>query len=265
MPGTILVRETLRRVSTLLQDISPQFINYPEREAVDALNDAHLAIAKFLPGASSRNDAVRLKPGTLQSIESIAPAYCKPGDGSTPVDPIMGVNFLGINRNMGADGLTPGRIVRVVDQDILDLQDEDWHLPSRAKTAVQCFTFDPRLPMYFSVSPPVHASTQVWVQLQFNAQPLRIPNTGAPGSEIYLASGSNAETIKIRDEFIDDLVNYVVARANMKDAEWADGNKATYFTNLFLGSLNAKVTANTGTNPNLKRLPLAPEPVAQAS
>ena len=51
----------------------------------------------------------------------------------------------------------------------------------------------------------------------------------------------------------------------MKDAEWADGNKATYFANLFLGSLNAKVQVLTGTNPNLKRLPMAPEPIGAAA
>lgn len=265
MPGTILVREALRRVSKLLQDISPQYIKYPEQEAVDALNDAHLAIAKFLPSAASRNDAIKLKPGTLQSLESIAQGDCKPGDGSTPAATILGVALLGVSRNMGSDGLTPGRVVRVIDQHMLDLQDPDWHLASRAKTAIQCFTFNPQLPLYFNVTPPVHASTAVWAQIQYNAQPLRIPNTGLPSSELYLADGASTETIKVRDEFIDDLVNYVVARANMKEAEWADGNKATYFTNLFLSSLNAKVHVLTGTNPNLKRLPFSPEPIGAAS
>ena len=67
------------------------------------------------------------------------------------------------------------------------------------------------------------------------------------------------------DEYIDDLVNYIVARANMKPVEWADGNKAAYFTSLFTGSLNAKVVAVTGNNPNLTRLPFAPEPVGRAN
>jgi hypothetical protein len=265
MPGTILVREALRRVSKLLQDISPQFINYPEQEAVDALNDAHLAIAKFLPSAASRVDAVKLVPGTQQSIETILAASCKPGDGSTPAAPIYGVSLLGVRRNMGADGLTPGRIIRVVDQEVLDAQDADWHLAARAKTAVQVYTYDPLTPLYFSVSPPVHASTAVWVTVAYNAQPIRIPNTGTPGAELYLADGASSATIQIRDEFIDDLVNYVVARANMKDAEWADGNKASYFAGLFLGSINAKVQVLTGTNPNLKRLPMAPEPIGAAA
>lgn len=266
MPGTILVREALRRVSVLLQDIRPtQFVKYPESEAVDALNDAHLAIAKFLPGAASRVDAVRLVPGTLQSIESIPSAFVRPGDGSTPAVPVIGINLLGLRNNMGADGQTPGRVIRVIDADTQDLQDGDWHLASRASTTILGYTYDPLTPLYFHVTPPVHASTQVWVRMAYNAQPLRIPNTGTPGSELYLASGSSTATIQVRDEFIDDLVNYVVARANMKDVEWADGNKAQFFQSLFLGSLNSKVQAVSGSNPNLKRLPLMPEPMAAAS
>lgn len=266
MAGTILVREALRRVSVLLQDISPQFINFPESQAVDALNDAHLAISKFLPSAASRYDDIRLKPGTRQSIETIAIDHCKPGDGSTPSQAVRGVGFMGLTRNMGADGLTPGTVIRLIDREMLDAADPDWHLQSRQATAVKCVMFDPLMPLHFDVYPPVHATTPVWASMKFNAQPLRIPNTGTPGGgELYLATGASTETIQIRDEFIDDLVNYVVARANMKDAEWADGNKATYFTNLFLGSLNAKVAVMTGTNPNLKRLPMAPEPLAAAA
>lgn len=265
MPGTILVREALRRVSKLLQDINPQFVKYPEQEAVDALNDAHLVIAKFVPSAASRVDAVKLAPGSQQSIERILAANCKPGDGSTPAVPIYGIALLSIRRNMGADGLTPGRAVQLVDQKTLDLQDADWSLASRAKTVVQGYSFDPLTPLYFNAIPPVHASTPVWVTMAYNAQPIRIPNTGTPGAELYLSDGASTATIQIRDEFLDDLVNYVVARANMKEAEWADGNKAAYFANMFLASLNAKVQVLTGTNPNLKRLPMAPEPIGAAA
>lgn len=256
MSGTILVREALRRVSVLLQDISPQFVKYPESQAVDALNDAHLAIAKFLPSAAARYDDIKLKPGTRQTIETIAPADCKPGNGTTPTQPIKGVGFLGLTHNMGSDGLVAGSVIRLIDAEMLDAADPDWRSMARAATAVKCAMFDPVMPLYFDVYPPVHATTPVWVAAKFNAQPLRIPNTGTPGGgELYAASGTSTATIEVRDEFIDDLVNYVVARANMKDAEWADGNKATYFTNLFLGSLNAKVQAMTGTNPNIKMLP----------
>jgi hypothetical protein len=265
MPGTVLVREALRRVSTLLQDIDPQFTNFPESEAVDALNDAQMAVASLLQGAGTRSDAIRLKPGAQQSIETISPLDCRPGDGSIQTTPVYGIAFMGLYRNMGADGFTPGRAITVVDQDKLDAQDPDWALASRARTSLLTYCHNPLLPLVFQVSPPVHATTPVWVQAQFSAQPARIPAGGPVGAEIYRATGANTETIKVRDEFLDLLVHYVVARANMKDAEWTESNKAAYFTNLFLGVVNAKIQAATGVNPNLKRLPLTPALAGAAS
>ena len=72
MASTVLVRDLIRRVSVLLQDTAPQFERWPEQELVDWLNDAQVAITKFLPAACARVDAIRLKPGTRQSIETIA-------------------------------------------------------------------------------------------------------------------------------------------------------------------------------------------------
>lgn len=266
MAGTILVREALRRASNLLNDLTPaQFQRHAERDCVDFLNDAAMAIVKFLPTAGSRLDAVKLKPGTRQSIESIAAADCKPGDGSTPAAPILGINLLRLTRNMGADGLTPGRAIRIVDQKMLDAQAPDWHAASNAKTVVSAFTHDPALPRYFFVSPPVHATTPVWAELAYNAQPLKVPAGGAPGSEVYLASGSNAAVIPLPDEYIDDLVNYIVARAKMQNTEWGDPVGAQFFAGLFMGSLSGKVATVSGTNPNIKRLPFAPAPIGAAA
>lgn len=263
MASTVLVKEVLRRVAVLLQDASPQFQRWTEREQVDWLNDAQVAITKFLPAACSRIDAIKLKPGTRQSIETIAGVDCKPGDGSTPGQPIYGTQVLDVIRNMGADGATPGRAIRAVDRDILDSQSPDWH--TVAKPYVSSYMYDPRMPRYFYVTPGVQASGgNVWAEVAYTAQPLRIDNSAATGSEQYRFDGTSTATISIADEHIDDLVNYVVARANMKDAEWADGNKASAFSQLFVSSLNAKVTALTGNNPNLTRLPFAPEPLGAA-
>jgi hypothetical protein len=51
----------------------------------------------------------------------------------------------------------------------------------------------------------------------------------------------------------------------MKEAEFGDPAKAVAYTQMFTGSLNAKVAAITGVNPNLQRLPLAVEPLGAAS
>jgi hypothetical protein len=267
MAGTILVREALRRASVLLNDISPtQFKRHPETGMVDSLNDGALAICKYLPQAGSRLDAVRLVPGTRQSIKLVPQANILNGDGSSAVA-VQGISLVGagVVRNMGSNGTTPGRAVRIIDRKTQDTADPDWHLASRAGTVVRAVMHDPLLPHYFYVDPPVHASTPVWVELAWNAQPTRVANTGTPGAPVYHATGSNTVPIPIGDEYLDDLVNYVVARELMKESEWMDAGKAAAFARMFLDSLNGMVAALTGVNPNLKRLPFAPEPAGVAA
>lgn len=263
MASTVLVKDALWRVCVILQDTTPQFQRWPERELVHWLNDGQTAITKFLPAACSRVDVIKLKPGTRQSIEVIAATDCIPGDGSTPTGPIYGTQLLEVIRNMGQDGQTPGKAIRMIEREIMDSQSPSWH--QVAATAVSSYMYDPRMPRYWYATPGVHPTTPVWVEIAYTAQPVAIPNLALLGSEAYRVDGSSSQTITIADEFLDDLVNYVVARAHMKDAKYGDPTKAVTYTNMFTGSLNAKVTALTGNNPNLQRLPLAPEPIGAAS
>lgn len=264
MPGTTTVRELLWRVSSVLDDRNPQFNRWPERELVDALNDGQLAITKFLPSSCSRVDTIKLKAGTRQQIDTILAADCKPGDGTTPTQNILGVQCLDWVRNMGSDGLTPGQAIpQPVSRRILDQERPNWH--SVAGTTINQVTFDPATPRTFFVQPAVPASPAVWLELAYIAQPLRIPNTGTPGSELYAFGGANATTISIGDENVEELLYYICARAYMKNSEYGgDPARMSQFTALFTSSLNARVTAITGHNPNLQRLPMAPEPIGAA-
>jgi hypothetical protein len=258
---TVLMRDVLWRASTMLQDTKPQFYRHLEHDMVDAANDAQTAIAKFLPSACSRVDSVRLVPGTKQSIQAIPAAYCKPGDGSTPAVPIIGTQVLDVVRNMGADGLTPGMAIRIIPGKVQDAQDRNWH--TSAAVAVKAFVYDPATPRYFWVYPGAHASTQVWLDIAYTAQPLAIPNTGTEGAELYAYAGSSTQTITIADEHLDDIVNYIVARMLFKPSEWSDAQKGNAFAAMFTGSLNAKVQALTGHNPNIRHLPMASGAVGQ--
>ena len=250
--GQTLVKDVFYRASVLLQDASPQFVRWTEREMVAWLNDAQRAVSKYLPSSCSRIDSIKLSPGTRQSIASILAASMKPGDGSTPAN-VGGVALLDVIRNMGADGATTGRSVRVVSREVMDSQAPDWH--SRpAATAIDQFMFDPRTPKYFYVSPPVHATTAVWVECAYMADPVQIV---WPGSATFGMDGTSTVAISVDDKHVDDLVNYIVARAYSKDAEFAsNAAQANTYTQLFLTSLNAQATALTGVNPNLTTLPM---------
>lgn len=267
MPGTIKVKEVLRRVSSMLMDSDPQFTRYTESDMVDCLNDAQRAIYKYLPAACSRIDALRLAPGTLQSIEAILAANCKPGDGSTPAAPIIGSLLLDVICNMGAEGTAPGKAIRPITdgRESLDALDPLWH--TKVGTELGSFLFDPRTPRQFHVLPGVHASTPVWARVAYVAAPLAIPNTGTPGAPVYHAAGSSEVTISVHDEHIDDIADYCCARLLMRNTQFssATGMTSAGFVALFTASINAKATTIMGYNPNLKRLPFAPAPVGAAT
>lgn len=253
MATTILVRNALWRVSNLLSDTAPQFSRWSERELVQWWNDAQMAIVKYLPLAGHRIDAIKLAPGTRQYIGNIATTDVKPTVGSAPAAAIRGRQVLSPRRNMGDDGETVGRAIRLVERDVLDAQNLDWHLETGRAVLEACY--DPATPRYFSVWPGVPDDRDVWIELAYAADPIDVPAGGAPGSELYAFAGSSTAVIGIDDQYLEEAVDYTVARANLKDSKYAEPQMAAYHSARFLQALNAKVAAVTGTSPNLTVLP----------
>lgn len=251
MSASTLVKDVLYRVSVQLHDISPQFTRWTQRELIAALNDGCKAIAKYLPSSCSRVDAIKLSPGTKQSIDLILAANVLPGDGSTAAN-VAGNYLQSVVRNMGSNGSTPGNAVRIADREVLDVNAPDWH--TKTGSTVSQYMFDPRNPKTFYVSPGVPASPNVWVEVSFLADPVEVSASGSYGMD-----GTDTTAIPIDDKYTDDLVNYILARAYMKDAEFAtNAQQAAAAAQMFLGSINAQVTALTGVNPNLRALPFNP-------
>lgn len=258
--GKQLVREVLYQASVLLGDTKPQFVDWPEHELVLWLNDAQRSIVKFLPAAGARIDAVQLVPGTRQSLRLIPAARIRPGDGGTAVD-VQGIVVDEVFRNMGADGQTAGRSIRLVKRRDLDAVNPDWHVTPGDGTVEQ-YVFDPRFQTDFYVQPGIPASPAAWVEVGYQAIPVTI-TAGTPGNELHAYAGDSTATLSVDDQYGDDVLSYLMARAWLKSPERA-ANGASYLQQ-FLTSINAQAKAMTGTNPNLRTLPLAPEPAAVAS
>lgn len=253
MATTVLVKEILWRVSVLLGDTAPQFQRFTEGELVRWLIDGQTAIAKYLPSSAARTDAIKLVQGTKQSVDIVLAANCQPGDGVALTAPLYGIQLFSLVRNMGADGLTVGKAITGARRQDLDAIDEDWH--TRTSTSVQDVLADERLPTTFYVSPGIPAAPAVWVEIQWAALPKTIVNTGSVGTERYLIGGVATDTINVHDKHADDLVNYGLARAQLKDAKFAEATKSVHYGSIFVSSLNAQVLALTGVNPNIQHLP----------
>jgi len=253
MSANTLVRDVLFRVSDALQDLRPQFKRWTQASLVTYLNDGQRAIAKYVPQSCSRVDAVKLVPGTKQSLALIPAASVIPGDGSDAVD-VSGNGLLSVVRNLGTDGETVGNAIRIVDHDILDLYSPGWH--KETGTEVSGFVYDPRTPKIFYVTPGVPSATNVWVELSYLADPVDVPD----GSAInYTYDGDDTTVISVDNKYTDDLVNFILARAYGKDGENAS-NQALSVTygQMFVSSINAQAAALTGVNPNLHSLPANP-------
>ena len=255
---TVLVRDLFWGVSVDLADHKPQFVRFKARELVRAYNEAVVAICEMLPSNLARLVALRLEPGTYQSIDTIPKARIKP----EPATDLLGLQFIEAINNMGANGTTPGRSISVVDRDTLDGVDPDWHAKTGA--VVQSFTHDPRFPKVFMVEPGVPADTQVWIRAAFSAMPAKLEYPALDDTAIWKVDGTGDALLGLPDEFENDVHAYMVARLSMKESKWADPAKAARFTGVFTSSMNAKIEAQTGTNPNLKRLPISPEPLTAA-
>jgi hypothetical protein len=262
MAATILAKDVLYRVSAQLTDAPTsalQFTRWTEKELVHWLNDGQRVIAKYLPPACSRIDAIKLAAGSRQSIETVAALSIKPGDGSAAAI-TRGKALLDVVRNMGADGLVPGAPISVVSRDVLDRSNPTWH--TTTDTAVSEYVYDPRTPKYFYVCPAAPAAPAVWVEISWLVNPTDV----AYSADTMRIDGASTTVISIDDQFVDDLVNYILARGHMKEAE-VSGNAqlAAAHINLFTSGINAQALALTGVNPNLKMLPMTPSIPAAAN
>jgi len=244
MAAPTKVKDILYAVSTQLQDVDPQFERYTQRELVTWLNEGQKAIAKYVPSSCSRVDAIKLVPGTKQSITKVLAANIKRGDGLASTD-LYGIALTSLIRNMGSDGQTPGRAIRVLDRETLDAFTPNWH--TQTGDYIEGFVYDPRTPQIFYVTPGVKALATLWVEAQLIANPDDIDVNGS-----YGMNGNDATTVSIDEQNTDDLTNYILARAYAKDSESSNVAMSGMYGQQFVSSINAQATAITGVNPNLR-------------
>lgn len=253
MASSILVRDFLGRVSTALLDLAPQFERWSESELVGAVNDGQRAIAKYLPHSSSRVIVAKLVSGSRQAIDYIPASRVYQGSGD-----VYGVSLLSLNCNRGSDGATEGGSIRSISAETMDSTDPLWR--SKTGSSIKSYSYDPRTPKHFNVSPAVTGNVYVEMSILSNPTPVVVTSAGQ-----FAMSGSSGVKLSIDDTYSDDLLHYVLARANMKEAEFSgNANLAASYTTLFVNSINAQATAMTGQNPNLQTLPFSPTAPAAA-
>jgi hypothetical protein len=215
--GTILTDSILSRAQEELND--DEGVRWLPARLVDFLNEGQRAIVELKPTAYVVGQSVQLAAGTTQAL------------------PSGGVQLIDIPRNMGLDGATPGRAIRIVKRTLLDAKAPRWH-QAEADPEVRHFMYDADIPKRFLVYPPQPASGQGYVEVLMAAIP---PATGL------------GQPIAVDDIYDSALLDYVLYRAFAKDTEFAaDQGRSGAHYQAFAAQLGAKIKAEAATNPNNK-------------
>lgn len=150
------IPKLLDRLRNDLHD--PNGVRYTLPMLLQFISDAQRAIVLCRPDANAIIESVHLAEGsTRQSL------------------PEGGVRFLGVLRNMGADGKTPGRAVRVSSLESLNLVSSNWH-KAAPSSEIYDYAPDEVTPTVFYVSPAPGAG--VWAEIKYSAEPAEVSAEG---------------------------------------------------------------------------------------
>ena len=199
----------LSRIEDILQDTTS--VRWPEAELLRYINDAQREIVNYRPESSAKTANVQLVTGTKQTL------------------PTEGLRLIKVTRNMSdaSGGATGKRAIRIVNVDILNTQEPDWNDPTVSGdaahgTVVKHYIFDEDDPRNFYVYPGV--SGNAYVEVVYSASPTDLANTSA--------------TISVDDIYANAIIDYVLYRSYMKDAEYAgNAQRAQNHYQLFTASI----------------------------
>jgi hypothetical protein len=151
---------------------------------------------------------------------------------------------------------TGKRAIRIVDREILDTQEPNWHDPTVSGDAthvsvVKHYIFDEDDPRRFYVYPGVLVTnaSACFVEIVYSAAPTEIASTGT--------------AIQVDDIYSNAIIDFVLYRSYMKDAEFA-GNQARAQAHyqLFMASLGTGGQVSLMVSPNIDAARAAPPMMA---
>lgn len=210
---TTTAQTILDKVARELHDISG--LRWTRAELLAWLNDGLRQIVLQQPTATNTVSAVKLSSGTRQTL------------------PTGGWLLLNVVRNMGTDGATPGRAVRVVSRELMNAFNPDWHTDT-ATAAARNFIYDLADQTKFFVYPPNDGTG--YVEINYSSQPSDLT--------------AESQTIPMFDIYQQALMDYIMYRTCMKNVDYAQGAQlAAGYLATFNAGLGAKETSEIKATP----------------
>ena len=177
-----------QRVADILQDAGN--VRWSSAELLRYLNDGRRELAIYRPDIYSETASLTLAAGTKQTI---------PSDGNKFMDAV---------RNIKSDD-TSGNAVRIIEREVLDSQQPDWHTTTSSIT-IQHFMFDERSPRTFYVYPPATGSGHK-LEIVYGKSPVEITSSDLDSTSVLAKE----------DIYVGALTDYVLFKAFSKDSEYS--------------------------------------------
>jgi hypothetical protein len=225
--GTLTGTNIIDRARLTLQDSSG--VRWTDAELLIYINDAQREVVNIKPEATATHENISLSTGTEQTL------------------PSGGLRLIKVTRNMSgtASDATGAKSIRIVEEDLLNSIEPDWHDPtvtgsSAHGSIIKNYLFDPDDPKKFYVYPGVASGSNAYVELIYSKLPTDL--------------SSVSSTIDLEDTYGNAILNFVLYRAYLKDAEFAGNQQrtATHYQ-LFIGSISGGGNAEAILDPNLDR------------
>lgn len=225
--GTLTGTNIIDRARFTLQDSSG--VRWTDAELLTYLNDGQRELVNFRPEAKATHANVLLAAGTEQTL------------------PSGGLRLIKVTRNMSgsAADATGGKSIRIIEEDLVNSIDPDWHDPtvtgySAHGSVVKNYVFDGDDPKKFYVYPGIKSGSSAYIEIVYSALPTDL--------------SSVSSTIDVDDIYGNALLNFVLYRAYLKDAEYAANNqRAGSHYQLFTSSIAGGGQAELSLDPNVAR------------
>ena len=211
--ATVTAGQIIDKAVVQLIDIAG--VRWTRAELLKWLNDGLRQIVLMQPTATNTPVAVKLVAGTRQTL------------------PTNGWLLLGIYRNMGTSGSTPGRAIRVISRELLDAYDPNWHTATASATTKN-YIYDLQDQTAYYVYPPSTGTN--YIEINYSAQPADLT--------------SESQVIPMFDLYQNPLLDYIMFRACTKDAEYAPGVQlGQMYLTTFTAATNVKEASETKATP----------------
>lgn len=194
--GTILAKDVVAEVASILQDNNAASRRWPDGELLKYLNDGQREMAVWKPSLSTQITPIQLVAGTKQDV------------------PEGVLEILRFTRNMGVDGATPGSVVTMCSMDDMDHADPDWHTATADAVVVNVMYDTEEDQLHFYVSPPQPAVSPSKLEAVQAISPAEATINGVNG-------GVADSAITMDDIYKFALEAYMLYRAYSKERDYA--------------------------------------------